>query len=481
MRQVYTQEQRDLIKRLKFVEKLSNRDIAFAVTGDTTKESSIRGVLKTIERLEGIPSVATIEHQKTSLLTHDELKTVAALNGTVPPEEVATDFGIPTSIVKRIWDGMIVQGVAPLQLTEMDKDSRMYYDKLAKTTQRQRDLLRVERKHNRESNRVVTMLEELTTALTNSFSTHSLSDSTIKHPTKEGSVVGVLQLSDIHFGERIVEVADNVFDTSVVAARLKKFVSEAKKYFKAKGVTSVLVAMTGDLINSDRRLDEIVSNAANRADIVFVAVDILQQVILDLNSDFNVTVASICGNESRIGKDVGWVNYIASDSFDAIIHNILSRLFVGSSGVHFIEIDDPLECVVSVNGANFLLIHGHNGLANTARTENEVAKLKAKYTTRGVTIDYVICGHIHQSYVSDLFARSSGLPGGNAYSDKALNLASRSSQNIYLVDTDKSVHGIKIDLQNYDESFAYSYNKNAEAYKPLGSASNTVVIQSVVI
>lgn len=476
MRQVYTQEQKDLIRNLRYVEKLSHREIAKYVTGDATKESSIRHILSSFTEND----CPGINQEKTSLLTHDELETVAALNGKIPADEVAKDFGVPASIVRRIWDGMIIQGIAPLELTSMDKDSRLYYDKLSKTTQRQRDLLRVERKHTRESNRVVTMLEELTTALTDSFDKHDLSGLTIKHKSN-GDVVGVLQLSDIHFGERIVEIADNVFDTGVAAARLKKFVSEAKVYFNAKGVSSVLVALTGDLINSDRRLCEITSNASNRADILFVAVDILQQIILDLNKDFNVTVASICGNESRLGKDVGWGNFVASDSFDAIIHNILSRLFSGGKGVHFIDMDDPLECVVNVNGANFLLIHGHNGLSNTARTENEVAKLKAKYTTRGVVIDYVICGHIHSAFVSDLYARSSGLPGGNAYSDKALNLASRSSQNIYLVDKDKSVHGIKIDLQNYDEKFAYSYNKKAEAYKPTGAATNTVVIQSVVI
>lgn len=476
MRQTYTQEQRELIRNLRYVEKLTYREIAKLVTGCEKKESSIRHIISSFSENDS----PEISHKKTSLLTHDELDTVVSLNGKLSAEETAAEFGIPVSIVRRIWDGVIIQGISPVELSSMDKDSRLYYDKLSKSTQRQRDLLRVERKHVRESNRVVTMLEELTTALTDSFDKHDLSGLTVKHKNN-GDVVGVLQLSDIHFGERIVEIYDNVFDTGVIAARLKKFVSEAKKYFKAKGVASVLVACTGDFINSDRRLGEITSNAANRADILFIAVDILQQLILDLNKDFNVTVASICGNESRIGKDFSWENFIASDSFDAIIHNILSRLFTGSKGVHFIEMNDPLECVVAVNGANFLLIHGHNGLSNTARIENEVAKLKAKYTTRGVMIDYVISGHVHSALISDVYARSSGLPGGNAYSDKGLNLTSRSSQNIYLVDKDKTVHGIKIDLQHYDENFAYSYNKNAEAYKPAGVAENTVIIQSVVI
>jgi len=295
-----------------------------------------------------------------------------------------------------------------------------------------------------------------------------------------GDVVGVIQLSDLHFGERIVEIADNVFDTSVICARLKKFADSAIRYFKATGVQNVLIAMTGDLVNSDRRLDEIVGNAGNRADILFTAVDVLQQFIAHISSEFAVTVASVCGNESRIGKDIGWATFIASDSFDAIIHNTLSRLFSDWERVRFVEMHDPLECVVNVNGSHFLLVHGHNGLSSTKSIETEVAKTKAKYANRGIAIDYVISGHIHQCYISDQFARSSGLPGGNAYSDKALNLSSKASQNLYLVHKDGSIDGVKVDLQVVDKSNAYQYNEQAEAYKPVSEAKN-VIIQCVIV
>ena len=469
-------DEEKIIIRLRFTEGLSLREIAKIVYGSESKESNVRRFLSTLNQNQK----QDVSQQKTVLLSNEDVKNVAGLQGVVSASKVAEDFGIPVSTVKRIWNGVIVQGIAPKNLTDMDDDTRMYYDKLSRSVQKQRDQLRVERKHTRESNRVVTMLEELTTALTDAFDRHDLSELTVSH-VSDGSAVGVIQLSDLHFGERIIEISDNVFDTSVIAARLKKFADKAKSYFKSANVTSVLIAMTGDLINSDRRLDEIVGNSTNRADIMFTAVDILQQFILDINKDFNVTIASICGNESRLGKDVGWVNYVASDSFDAMIHNVLTRLFDGADGVKFIPMDDPLECVVNVNGSNILLIHGHNGLANTAKAEVEVSKLKAKYSHRGVFVDYVIFGHIHSAYISDLFARSSGLPGGNAYSDKALNLASRSSQNIYVVSKNKTIDGIKVDLQEFDSNNAYNFNKNAEAYKPMTDSNNTVIIQSVLI
>lgn len=355
-----------------------------------------------------------------------------------------------------------------------------HYAAMTRRNQKQADQLRIERKKVRESSRAHNVLEELSVELDNTFRVHKLSHLTNTHKTTDNSVVGVLQLSDLHFGERIDDGLCNVYDLGVITARLKKLVDKAKTYFMASGVETVVVAMTGDMINSDRRLDEVTSNAKNRTDIVFNAVDVIQQLILDLNQDFNVTVASVCGNESRVGFDVGWSGFTASDNYDKMIHEILSRLFEGSEGVRFIDMDDPLECVINVNGSNLVLIHGHNGIANQAKMEGEVTKLKARYISRGVKVDYVIMGHIHFANISDNFARSSGLVGSNAYSEKALNLHGKASQNIYLFESDGTIDGIKIDLQHYDQKNAYTYNEKAEAYKPVTRKSN-VVIQSVLI
>lgn len=354
-----------------------------------------------------------------------------------------------------------------------------HYAALTRRSQKQADLLRIERKKVRESSRVYNVLEGLSEAIEKTFSAHSLSKLTKSHKTSGGNV-GVLQLTDLHFGEKIDDGLSNVYDLGVIAARLKKFVNTSKTYFIANGVEKVLIALTGDIINSDRRLDEITANTGNRSKILFNAVDILQQVILDLNEDFNITVASVCGNESRVGLDVGWSGFTASDSFDAMIHETLTRLFVGSDGVRFIPMTDPLECVVNVNGSNLVMIHGHNGLSNTTKMEGEVSKLKARYSVRDIKVDYVISGHSHSSYISDNFARSSGLPGSNAYSEKALNLHGRSSQNIFIFEDDGGINGIKIDLENYDRDVAYAYNEAAEAYKPVTRQGN-VIIQSVLV
>ena len=85
-----------------------------------------------------------------------------------------------------------------------------------------------------------------------------------------------------------------------------------------------------------------------------------------------------------------------------------------------------------------------------------------RYKARGVDIDYVIFGHVHSARVGDNFSRSSSMVGANDYSEKALNLAGRASQNCYIFYENGNRDGIKIDLQNYTKG--YNIEESLESY-----------------
>lgn len=367
---------------------------------------------------------------------------------------------------------------------EVDPDEELVKSnaKLAKQVFRLQDTQRLERKafreHARVDNMIVTLHEEMKGILAkNQF--HEL---TVEHdlPTKS-TPAGIVQLSDVHFNELIDDLYDNEFNFEIASQRLHKLIRKAKPLFKANGVKDVGLFLTGDLLNSDRRLDEITNAATNRSRAVFLAVDIIQQIIRDLNQEFNVVVASVTGNESRVGEHVHFSDFLAGDSYDIVIHNMLTYLFKDAPGVTFIPVDNPVECVVNVNGNHILLVHGnlHKGIARNP--EVEIEKIKARYAQRGILISYVLMGHIHCAQVSDLYARSSGLPGSNAYSERALNLSGRASQNVYLVhDTHGEIDGIKIDLQNVTNEPMYGFDNTLSSYKKV-KPQGTVVIQSVII
>ena len=372
------------------------------------------------------------------------------------------------------WDDEVVDTTPDDELIEENI-------KLAKKVFKLQDQNRVERKAFREHSRVDNMVLELHKSMQEVLSENQFTRTTLHTYESGRAPVGVVQLSDIHFNELVDDLEGNKFNFEIASQRLHKLVRKSKLIFKANDVKEVALFMTGDLMNSDRRLDEITAAATNRSRAVFLAVDIVQQIIRDLNKDFNVTVASVTGNESRVGEHVHYSDFLAGDSYDIVIHNMLTYLFKNAPGVNFVPVTNPLESVVNVNGNNILLVHGHVHRGIARNPVDEVEKIKARYATRGILISYVLMGHIHCAQVSDLYARSSGLPGANTYSERALNLVGRASQNAYLVyPTFGEIDGVKVDLQNVDDEPMYEFDTTLASYTRK-EKKGTVVIQSVTI
>tara|TARA_R110002012_G_scaffold321531_1_gene549715 strand:+ start:333 stop:1529 length:1197 start_codon:yes stop_codon:yes gene_type:complete len=326
-----------------------------------------------------------------------------------------------------------------------------------KEKQKAQDVTRIERKGFREHARIENAVEEYSKELKKLFENYKLHKITRKYKSSN-KAAGVIQFSDVHFNE-LVDLQNNKYDFKVASQRCQYFVSKAKQYFKNANITNVVVALTGDLLNSDRRLDELLNQATNRAKATFLSVDIMQQVILDLNKDFNVSVASVVGNEGRANKELGWSNVVATDNYDYTIYNCLRYLFKDSK-VHFID-GDPSEIVVNVAGQNLLLLHGHGGLRGGI--EKAINQIMGRYSAKGIDVDYVIFGHVHSARVGDNYSRSSSMVGANDYSEKALNLTGRASQNCYIFYNNGNRDGIKVDLQNVSNK-GYEIDKSLEAY-----------------
>ena len=334
--------------------------------------------------------------------------------------------------------------------------------KLSKQRQRALDKNRITNKSFREHARIENAVEDYSKELITLFENNDL-HKTLKKFKVNNKAVGVIQFSDVHFNE-LVDLENNKYDFRVASARTRYFVNKARTYFKTANVTNVVMALTGDLMNSDRRLDELLTQATNRAKATFLGVDILQQAILDLNKDFNVTVASVVGNEGRAHKEMGWSNVVATDNYDYTIFQCLRYLFREKS-IKFVH-GDPSELVINVAGQNLLMLHGHGSLKG--KLDSSVNQIAGRYSLKGIKIDYVIFGHVHSARVGDNFGRSSSMVGANDYSEKALNLNGRASQNCYVFYSNGNRDGIKVDLQHTEQP-GYDIDKSLEAYNAKSS------------
>jgi len=345
-----------------------------------------------------------------------------------------------------------------------DKDIVEYNIRLAKQKQKFQDLNRIERKSFREGTRQENALVEYNTEIIKLLKRESLKTklSKKKHNTEAAIVV---QLADLHLNE-LVELESNKYDFDIASKRLQKYAYKVKEYVKFHKANKVLIAITGDLINSDRRLDEKLSMATNRAKATFLGVHLLKYFILDINEIAEVQVCCVTGNESRVNFELGFVDMVASDNYDFSIFEMLRLLL---PDINFLR-GDALELVVEINGKNMLVIHGHQ---LGRMTSNDTGKVISKYSAKGVIIDFIICGHLHETMIRDNIARSASLVGSNAYSENALNLAGTAAQNIYCF-TDDGRHDIRIDLQEtngwdgYDikeELFAYNAKSAQKTHK----------------
>ena len=327
--------------------------------------------------------------------------------------------------------------------------------KLAKQKQRAQDLNRIANKSFREYAREENALVEYNKELIKVLKENSLDVKLTKHKTKKGSVV-LVQIADTHFNE-LVDMESNQYDFKIASQRLQKFAYYVKEYAKLHKATSFLVAITGDLINSDRRLDEKLSMATNRAKATFLGVHLLKHFIMDLQEFADVKVCCVTGNESRVNQELGWVDLCASDNYDFTIFEMLRLLL---PKIEFLRGDNALEMVISINGNNVLVIHGHQ---LGRMTSNDVGKVVSKYAHKGIIIDFIICGHLHETMIRDSIARSASLVGSNAYSDKALNLSGKAAQNIYIF-TNDGRQDVRIDLQETDGWDGYNIDEELFSY-----------------
>ena len=339
-----------------------------------------------------------------------------------------------------------------------------YFEKLAHQKQKLQDINRIERKTWRGVARFSNAFEEVDKELIKLLEEKEVNFKCPTYKAEEGTV-GIIQLSDLHLNECVKEEY-NQYNWEIASKRLRKHIQESMLYFKAKNVMKVLIAMTGDITNSDKVLDKILQNATNRANALFLATLLIKSAIQELcENGFEVFVTFCIGNEARVNENIEYSNILASNNFDFMLYHCL-RLLLEKTNVKFMTPNNVNEAIISIHNKNILLCHGHLGI--TKDVEGSVQKLMAKYQALGTHIDYVLMGHIHSAYCSDFFARSGSLTGSNAYNFYGLNIHGKASQNCLLV-SNSGITAIKNDLDDVSGVVGYEYPKEIESYNTKSS------------
>ena len=344
-----------------------------------------------------------------------------------------------------------LRGYIKTELTgpQLDYETIEANVQLAKANQRLSDKNRIAGKAFREHARIENAVTAYNESILAELQVHgaALADCPRRTgPLDPKAAALVVHLSDNHWNE-LVNLPTNRFDFEVGAKRLALLAQKTKLLGKAYGVERIVVFFGGDLMNSDRRLDELLAMSTNRARATVLAVHLYRQFLTDLRSEFFVDVFGVTGNESRAKDNLGWVDVVATDSYDFTIYAMLQAVFdaVEDKGMRFHDMQAN-ETIFQIHSQTFLGIHGHQ---LSCGDQKKVQAMIGKFAAKGINITHILAGHIHSALVSDYVSRNSSLVGSNAYSEEALGFVSKASQNVHIV-TPQGLDGVKCDLQSVD-------------------------------
>lgn len=368
--------------------------------------------------------------------------------------------------------------------SEPDKELIVENVRLAKDKQKLQDVQRIERKSFREDARIENAVTQFGKDLANQnrlYANKLLEKINIQplvySENKHG--VGVIQITDVHANE-LIDLPHNQYNWTVLSKRMKKLINESLRYFAFRNVKKVTMVYTGDLCNSDRRLDELLNQSTNRAKAANLLAHIITQSILEVrNAGYEVGIVSVLGNESRVKQEMTFSNEAFSDNYDYTIMAQVKQVieFANIKGITFHSID-KMENVIDFGEQKWLVMHD---MPQSTSKQEKTQSIIGKYALSGKPVDFVISGHIHAHRGTDISCRSGSMSGSNTFNEHALGLIGRASGVCYVVDGKERYYQY-IDLQ-YAENEGYGIVKELEAYNiksELKTRQQTAIFQVVI-
>lgn len=368
--------------------------------------------------------------------------------------------------------------------SEPDKELIVENVRLAKDKQKLQDVQRIERKSFREDARIENAVAQFGKDLANQNRLYAnkllekINIQPLKYDVPEPKV-GVIQVTDVHANE-LIDLPHNQYNWTILSKRMKKLINESLNYFSFRNVEKVVMVYTGDLLNSDRRLDELLNQSTNRAKAANLLAHIITQSILEVrNAGYKVGIVSVLGNESRVKQEMTFSNEAFSDNYDYTIMAQVRQVleFANIEGITFHSID-KMENVIDFGEQKWLVMHD---MPQSTSKQEKTQSIIGKYALSGKPVDFVISGHIHAHRGTDISCRSGSMSGSNTFNEHALGLIGRASGVCYVVDGKERYYQY-IDLQ-YAENEGYGIVKELEAYNiksELKTRQQTAIFQVVI-
>jgi len=219
---------------------------------------------------------------------------------------------------------------------------------------------------------------------------------------REGWTLAVLDISDVHAGER-VDAGEtgglNSYDLAEMKRRASALLSRALESMSLHGPDRLHVHLLGDIVTGERIYPgQSWSLDANLIRQVFEAERVLTSVISELAQAVpEVRVFCVAGNHGRAGRPG---EYHPRTNFDVLAYVLLSRRLssLANVSVHVSEAPWQAYEVPELGGQRHLLLHGDGIRSSLSLPYYGLDRAVREWTrTAGMSLDYVHVGHFHRA------------------------------------------------------------------------------------
>lgn len=246
----------------------------------------------------------------------------------------------------------------------------------------------------------------------------------------------LLALSDLQWGETIDLAAMdglNSYNADIARERLARvfdtWVSLMTRHWAGPPPERVILALGGDLISGEiheelAKSNSLLSIPALRDAAAHICAGI--RMIRDSLPDTPIDIISVPGNHGRTTRRPESKLY-AAHSYDTLCADLIELEFKEGGGwPDWFRMFKPYsgDALIWVYGYRVLITHGDRigsrggaGFVGTAATvARGFKKLVMDYAGRGITLDFIICGHFHTPLQLEEGICNGCLPGPSEYS-----------------------------------------------------------------
>ena len=242
----------------------------------------------------------------------------------------------------------------------------------------------------------------------------------------------IVCLSDLHLGAQYYS-AFGRYDSEIAYKRLEEFLNKVLEVGRRHKVSTVHLAVLGDIVSGIIRTSIQLGNRENLIDQIKISAELIASFISSLAPNFeHIYVTGVSGNHSRIiqDKEVAQKDERADKLILWIVEQMLAH--IPNVGVASETVDTTLA-TIEVCGKSYCLIHGDYDKA----TDASIGKL---ITMLGYIPYAILSGHRHSPFYREMngvkFIQAGSLCGGGGDYETTCRLTGKPNQTI-LVCNDK--------------------------------------------